>query len=68
MNEIGAKSERNYRLVAAAAAGEIPVVTEVVKKYNPNNSKTNPVVDVEDWRLTMNVYMKKYDNYIRDER
>jgi hypothetical protein len=54
--------------VAAAAEGEIPVVTEVFNKYNPENSKNNPMVDAEDWRLTMNVYMKKYDNYMRDER
>ena len=26
------------------------------------------MVDAEDWRLTMNVYMKEYVNYMRDER
>ena len=68
VNEIGAKLERKCRLVAAEAAREIPVVTEVLSKYKPDNSKKDPVVDAEDWRLTMNVHMKKYDNYMRDER
>ena len=69
VNEIWEKPKRMYRPVAlVAASGELSVVTEVSNKYNPENSKTNPVVDAEDWRLTMNVYMKKYDNYMRDER
>ena len=68
VNKIGEKSERKYHSVAPeAVAGEPPVVTELSNKYIANNSKNNPVVDAEDWRLTMNVYMKKYDNYMRDE-
>ena len=67
-NKIGGELKRKYHLVAAATAGEILVVTGVLNKYNPNTSKNDPVVDAEDWRLTMNVYMKKYDNYMRDER
>ena len=58
VKKIGAEPKRKYRLVAAAAAGESPIVTEVLNKYNPDNSKNDPVVDVEDWHLTMNVYMK----------
>ena len=48
--------------------GEILVVTEVLNKHNPGNNKNDPVVDTEDWRLTMSVYMTNYDNYMRDER
>ena len=55
-------------MVPARTAGELPVVTEVSNKYNPENSKNDPVVDTEDWRLTMNVYMKKYDNYKKYKR
>ena len=58
VNAIREKPERKYRLVTAGAAGEVPVVTEVLNKYNADNSKNDPVVDAEDWRLTMNVYMK----------
>ena len=43
-------------------------MTEVSNKYNTDNSKNDPVVDAEDWRLTMSVFMKEYDNYMRDER
>ena len=69
VNKIGEKPGKNYRSVAlAAASSELPVVTEVSYKYNPDNSKNNPVVDAEDWRLTINVYIKEYDNYMRDER
>ena len=68
VNKIRTKPEKNYHLVAAAAAEELLVVTEVLNKYNPNNSKNNPVVDAGDWRLTMNMYMKKYNKYMRDER
>ena len=55
VNEIGGKPERKYHLVTAEAAGEVPVVMEVVNKYNPDNSKNDPVVDAEVWRLTMSV-------------
>ena len=68
VNAIGEKPERKYRLVTAGAAGEVPVVTEVLNKYNADNSKNDPVVDAEDWRLTMNVCMKEYKNYMRDKR
>ena len=69
VNKIGVKPERKYRFFSPAeAVGELPVVTEVLNKYNPDNSKNNPVVDTEDWRLTMDVYMKKYNNYTRDGR
>jgi hypothetical protein len=67
--KIGEKPERKYRSVApAAVAGGLPIVTEVSNKYNADNSKNDPVVDAEDWRLTMSVFMKEYDNYMRDER
>ena len=55
-------------MAPVAAAGELPVLMEVSHKYNPKNSKNDPVVNAEDWRLTLNVYMKKCDNYMRDER
>ena len=68
VNTIGEKPERKYRLVAPPAVeGGVPVVTEATNKYNANNSKNDPVMDAEDWRLTMNVYMKEYDNHMRDE-
>ena len=69
VNKIGEKPKRKYCAVTpASAVGELPVVTEVSNKHNPINSKNNPVADAEDWRLLMNVYMEKYDNYMRDER
>ena len=52
--------------MTAGAAGGVPFVTEVLNKYNANNSKSDPVVDAEDWRLTMNIYMKEYENYMRN--
>ena len=68
VNEIGVKPKRKYHLVTAGAAGEVLVVTGVLNKYNADNSKNDPLVDAENWRLTMNVYMKEYENYMRDER
>ena len=38
VNVIGEKPERKYRLVTAGAAGGVPVVTEVLNKYNADNS------------------------------
>ena len=55
-------------MAPAAVAGELPVVTEVSNKYNAVTSKNDPVVNAEDWRLTMNVFVKEYDNYMREER
>ena len=63
------KPKRKYCSVAPSVVeGGIPVVTEVTHKYNVDNSKNNLVVDAEDWRLTMIVNMKEYDNYMRGER
>ena len=39
--------------------GGLPIVIEVTDRYNvDNNNKNNPVVDTEDRRLIMNVYVK----------
>ena len=66
---IGKKPERKYRSVTEApVAGGIPIIEEVTHRYNEDNSKNDPVVDAEDWRLTMNVYTKEYENHTRDER
>ena len=43
-------------------------MTKVTNNYNTNNSKNDSVVDTEDWRLTMNVYVMEYDNNTRDKR
>ena len=49
--------------------GGLPIVIEVTDRYNvDNNNKNNPVVDTEDRRLIMNVYMKEYENHMRDLR
>ena len=51
--------KRKYRLVAPALVeGGLPTVTEISNRFNADNSKNDPMVDVEDWRLTMNAYMK----------
>ena len=68
VNTIGEKPERKYRLVAPPSVeGGVLAVTEVTNKYNADNSKNNPVVYAEYWRLVMNVYMKEYSNHMRDE-
>ena len=69
MNTIREKPGKKFRSVAPPAVeGGIPVVTEVMNTYNFDNSKNDPVVDAEDWCLTMNVYMKENDNLMRDKQ
>ena len=69
VNTIREKPGRKYPLVAPQSVEEgVTVVIEVTDKYNADNSKNNLVVNTENWRLTMNVYMKEYDNHMRDKR
>ena len=69
VNTIREKPGRKYPLVAPQSVeGGVTVVIEVTNKYNADNSKNDLVVNTEDWRLTMNVYMKEYDNHMRDKR
>ena len=44
------------------------MVTEVPDRYNLDNSKNNLVVDAEEWKLTINVYMNTYNNHMRNKR
>jgi hypothetical protein len=69
VNTFKENPKRKYRLVAPLAIeGGISVVTEVTDKYKAHSSKNDLVVDADNWRLTMNLYMKEYNNHIGDER
>ena len=47
VNTIREKTERKCHLVTPPSVeGGVPVVTEVTNKYNPDNGKNDPVVDV----------------------
>ena len=60
----GEKPERKYQsVVPALIEGGLPSVTDVTNMYNDDNNKNAPVVDTEDGRLTMNIYMKIYGNH-----
>ena len=39
-----------------------------VSRQTDDNSKNNSVVDAEDRRLTIDVYMKECENHLQDER
>ena len=43
-------------------------MTEVINRYNTDSNTNIPVLDTEYWCLTMNLYMKEYENYMRDEQ